>query len=69
MDKTISGTAYLGSAFTAWMGSMSANDVAAYGGLVVAAATFCYNVWHKRQLLKLEREKLKQLKGVNLGNQ
>ncbi|MFD1385143.1 HP1 family phage holin [Rhodanobacter aciditrophus] len=62
MEKILSPTTY-GGAFTAWMGSMTANDVAAYGGLVVAAATFAANVWYKRQHLKLAKEKLE--KGLN----
>lgn len=41
----------------AFLAGMTANEIAAYGGLLIAAAGLLVNVWFRWQSLKIERHR------------
>lgn len=54
MDR-LTTTAY-GSSFVALFGGVTANDVAAIGGLVVGVAMFAVNCYYKSEHLKIAKQ-------------
>ena len=48
MSQASSIASYVASGGTVVFGSITSNDIAAFGGLLLAAATFCVNLWYKR---------------------
>ena len=56
-DQWASTWTYIGGA-TAAVGGVTLTEWMAIGGLVVAVAGFVVNVWHKRQMVRIERERL-----------
>lgn len=65
IEKASSAATYGGSAL-AFFGGLSANEIAAIGGLIIAAlgwvTGFAVSFWYKLQLLKIAREQ-----GLNAG--
>ena len=66
IEKASASATYGGSAL-AFFGGLSANEIAAYGGLIIAVigfvSGFAANIWYKLQLLKIAREH-----GLNAGS-
>jgi hypothetical protein len=59
MNKAASAATYGGSGAAVYFG-MSANEIAAFGGLLIAAVGLLINWWYKHQHLKLARTKLEE---------
>lgn len=52
-------------AFLGGVGAVTVTEWLAIGGFVLALAGFLVNFWHKRQLIKIERERLDREFPVN----
>lgn len=65
LHKASNVATYSGSA-VAFLGGMTANEIAAFGGLIIAALGFAtglaVNIWYKLRLLEIAAQK-----GVNAG--
>lgn len=65
IEKASAAATYGGSAL-AFFGGLGANEIAAYGGLIIAVigwvSGFAANIWYKLKLLKIAREH-----GLNAG--
>lgn len=59
MSKTASAATYGGSSAAVYFG-MTANEIAAFGGLFIAVIGLLVNIWFKHQHLKLVAKRLKQ---------
>lgn len=54
--KAATAAQYGGSASAVYFG-LTANEIAAFGGLIIAIIGLIVNIWYKHQHLKLAREK------------
>lgn len=56
MNHVSSIASYATSGGTVLFGTLTSNDLAAIGGLILAFATFCVNFWYKRAHYRLALE-------------
>ena len=55
-DKVATGTAYAASATTVFASALNFNELLGLAGVIIAAATFLYNVWVKERIIKNDLE-------------
>lgn len=55
-DRIATNVSYAG-ATTAVVGGLSFNEWVGLAGVIVALATFIYNVWYKERLIRIAKEK------------
>lgn len=55
IERTTAATTYTAAGGSV-IGGLSANDIALYGGLIVAVITACVNWWYRHQHLKIARQ-------------
>lgn len=58
ITKAATAAQYGGSASAVYFG-LTANEIAAFGGLVIAIIGLAVNIWYKHQHLKIAKEKAK----------
>jgi hypothetical protein len=58
VTKAATAATYAGSGGAVYFG-MTANEIAAFGGLVIAVVGLIVNVWYKHQHLAIARKKLR----------
>lgn len=65
--KTSSGISYLASGATAGFGALSANEIAAIGGLALGALTFCVNWYYRHKHYQLAVENMRPSRDQERG--
>ncbi len=58
VTKAATAAQYGGSASAVYFG-LTANEIAAFGGLIIATIGLIVNIWYKHQHLKIAKEKAK----------
>lgn len=58
ITKAATAAQYGGSASAVYFG-LTANEIAAFGGLIIAIIGLAVNIWYKHQHLKIAKEKAK----------
>lgn len=62
VTKAATAAQYGGSGAAVYFG-MTANEIAAFGGLFIAFIGLCVNIWYKHQHYKLAKKKLENPEG------
>lgn len=62
VTKTATAATYGGSGAAVYFG-MTANEIAAFGGLFIAFVGLCINIWYKHQHLKLAQKSAQRPEG------